>query len=62
MLPPALWFFIKTLFFIALFILVRGALPRVRYDQLMALGWKVMLPLGLINLMVTAAIILAKGY
>ncbi len=59
-LPPALWFLIKTLFFVALFILVRGSLPRVRYDQLMALGWKVMLPLGLANLMATAAIILAR--
>jgi NADH-quinone oxidoreductase subunit H len=59
-LPPALWFLIKTLFFVAFFILVRGSLPRVRYDQLMALGWKVMLPLGLANLMATAAIILAR--
>ena len=59
-LPPALWFLIKTLFFVAFFILVRGSLPRVRYDQLMALGWKVMLPLGLANLMATAAIILVR--
>jgi NADH-quinone oxidoreductase subunit H len=51
---------IKTLFFVAFFILVRGSLPRVRYDQLMALGWKVMLPLGLANLMATAAIILVR--
>ncbi len=60
-LPPAVWFLIKTLLLVGLFIALRGSLPRLRYDQLMALGWKVMLPLGLVNLMVTAAIILAKG-
>ena len=59
-LPPAVWFLIKTLLLVGLFILFRGSLPRLRYDQLMALGWKVMLPLGLVNLMVTAAIILAR--
>lgn len=60
-LPSALWFFIKTFIFIGLFILIRASLPRVRYDQLMGLGWKIMLPLGLVNLMVTATVILAKG-
>ena len=43
----------------SLFIVIRAALPRLRYDQLMALGWKVMLPLALLNLMVTAAVVLA---
>ena len=60
-LPPAVWFLIKTLVLVGLFILFRGSLPRLRYDRLMALGWKVMLPLGLVNLMVTAAVILARG-
>lgn len=60
-LPPVLWFLIKTFIFIGLFILIRASLPRVRYDQLMGLGWKIMLPLGLVNLMVTAAVLLAKG-
>jgi NADH-quinone oxidoreductase subunit H len=55
------WFLAKTLFFIMLFILIRGALPRPRYDQLMAFGWKVMLPLALLNLMVTGAIVLIGG-
>jgi len=41
------------------FIVIRSALPRLRYDQLMSLGWKIMLPLALLNLMVTAAVILA---
>jgi NADH-quinone oxidoreductase subunit H len=58
-LPGWAWFFIKVLFCLALIILVRASLPRLRYDQLMSLGWKIMLPLGLANLMVTAAVILA---
>jgi NADH-quinone oxidoreductase subunit H len=57
-LPPALWFFIKTSVFIALFILVRATLPRLRFDQLMAFGWKAMLPLALVNLILTSAWIL----
>jgi NADH-quinone oxidoreductase subunit H len=58
-LPPAVWFSLKTLFFICLFILLRAALPRPRYDQLMSYGWKVMLPLALLNLSVTGGILLA---
>ncbi|MHB9024231.1 MAG: NADH-quinone oxidoreductase subunit NuoH [Armatimonadota bacterium] len=59
-LPPLLWFIIKTLVLIGVFILIRGALPRVRYDQLMEFGWKIMLPLSLLNLLVTGAIVLAR--
>lgn len=58
-LPPLLWFIIKTLIIIGLFFLIRASLPRPRYDQLMEFGWKVMLPLALLNLLVTAAIVLA---
>lgn len=58
-LPPAVWFFIKTFIFIAGFILLRASLPRPRYDQLMSFGWKVMLPLALLNLIITGAILLA---
>jgi NADH-quinone oxidoreductase subunit H len=58
-LPPVVWFLIKTFAFIGFFILVRAALPRPRYDQLMAFGWKVMLPLALLNLVVTGGIVLA---
>lgn len=61
-LPPALWFFIKTFFFICIFILVRATFPRPRYDQLMAFGWKVMLPISLLNLVVVGAVILAGGF
>lgn len=59
-LPGFIWFFIKTFILIALFIVIRAALPRLRYDQLTSLGWKVMLPLGLLNLMVTAGVVLAN--
>jgi NADH-quinone oxidoreductase subunit H len=58
-LPPQLWFFLKTVLVISLFILLRASLPRLRYDQLMEFGWKVMLPLAIINLMVTGAVLLA---
>lgn len=60
-LPPIVWFLLKTLFFICLFILLRAALPRPRYDQLMSYGWKVMLPLSLLNLFVTGGILLAMN-
>lgn len=58
-LPPILWFLIKTFFFIGFFILLRASLPRPRFDQLMTWGWKVMLPLALANLLVTAAVVLS---
>ncbi len=61
-LPPIVWFFLKTFFFICCFILLRASLPRPRYDQLMAYGWKIMLPLSLVNLLVTATgILMAAG-
>ena len=60
-LPGAIWFLIKTFFFIAFFVLVRASLPRPRFDQLMSWGWKVMLPLALANLLVTGAAVLIWG-
>jgi NADH-quinone oxidoreductase subunit H len=60
-LPPIAWFFLKTFAFIMLFILLRASLPRPRYDQLMEYGWKILFPLSLLNLLVTAAIVLAGG-
>jgi NADH-quinone oxidoreductase subunit H len=59
--PPVVWFAVKTFIVISGFVLVRAALPRPRPDQLMALGWKVMLPLALLNLVVTGAVVLSMG-
>ena len=60
-LPPVIWFILKTSFFLAFFILLRAALPRPRIDQLMAFGWKVLLPLSLLNLLATGAVVVARG-
>jgi NADH-quinone oxidoreductase subunit H len=57
-LPPIVWFFLKTALFIAFFILLRASLPRPRYDQLMGVGWKILLPLALLNILVTGALLL----
>lgn len=57
-LPSIIWFALKTFAVICSFILMRAALPRPRFDQLMALGWKVMLPLALGNLVFTGALLL----
>jgi NADH-quinone oxidoreductase subunit H len=59
-LPPIVWFMAKTMTFIAFFILLQAALPRPRYDQFMAFGWKVMLPLSLANLLATGAWVLRR--
>jgi NADH-quinone oxidoreductase subunit H len=54
-LPPVIWFLIKVFIFIFFFIWVRATYPRFRYDQLMKFGWKVLFPLALLNIMLTAA-------
>lgn len=59
-LPPVLWFLLKMSIFVGVFILMRASLPRPRFDQLMGWGWKLMLPLGLANLLITAAIVTAS--
>jgi NADH-quinone oxidoreductase subunit H len=51
---PIFWFVAKVFAFLFLYIWVRGTLPRFRYDQLMAFGWKFLLPLALVNLIATA--------
>ena len=60
-LPGVVWFCIKTLVFVCFFVLCRATLMRPRYDQLMSFGWKVLLPLSLANLLVTAAVVLVRG-
>ncbi len=59
-LPPLAWFTLKVFGFIAFIILLRASLPRPRYDQLLSFGWKILLPISLINLLVTGAILLSK--
>ncbi|MEW6659058.1 MAG: NADH-quinone oxidoreductase subunit NuoH [Thermodesulfobacteriota bacterium] len=56
-LPPIVWFMGKTFALVFFFIWVRGTFPRFRFDQLMKIGWKVMLPLCLVNILVTGIII-----
>ena len=61
LLPPLAWFFIKASCFIAFFILLRAAIPRPRYDQLMSYGWLFLLPLSLLNLLITGVVILSAN-
>jgi NADH-quinone oxidoreductase subunit H len=56
--PGAFWFVIKSVIVIALIILIRGAFPRIRLDQLLNFGWKILAPLALINLFITSIIVL----
>jgi NADH-quinone oxidoreductase subunit H len=51
---PIFWFVVKILFFLLLYIWVRGTLPRFRYDQLMNFGWKFLLPVAILNILATA--------
>ncbi len=60
-LPGVVWFIVKVLAICFFFIWVRGSLPRLRYDQLMNLGWKVLMPLALLNVLVTGACLLGIG-
>jgi NADH-quinone oxidoreductase subunit H len=55
LIPGWIWFLLKTFVFLYLFLWIRATLPRYRYDQLMRLGWKVLIPLAIANLIVTAA-------
>jgi NADH-quinone oxidoreductase subunit H len=57
MILPILWFCLKVFFFMFLYVWVRWTLPRFRYDQLMAFGWKVLLPVAIANVVVTALIV-----
>jgi NADH-quinone oxidoreductase subunit H len=60
-LPPVVWFLIKLSFFLFFYVWLRATFPRLRYDQLMGLGWKVLLPASLLNLTVTAVVVALQG-
>ena len=55
------WLLLKIFIVAVIMIWIRGTLPRLRYDQLMALGWKVLIPLALINIVLTGAVMLWMG-
>ena len=59
--PGVVWFGLKLFVFLFFFIWERGTMPRLRYDQIMKLGWKILIPLALINLLITAVAISSKG-
>jgi NADH-quinone oxidoreductase subunit H len=59
LLPGVVWFLLKVFAFLCFFILLRASLPRPRYDQLMTVAWKILFPLALLNILVTAVIVLA---
>ena len=61
LLPPLIWFSLKVLAVTFVMIWLRGTLPRLRYDQLMHLGWKVLVPLGLLNIVITGGVMLLVG-
>ncbi len=60
-LPGIVWFLLKVGFFMFFYIWLRTTLPRFRYDRLMAFGWKVLLPVATLNLLVTAAVVALRG-
>jgi NADH-quinone oxidoreductase subunit H len=61
-LPPLLWFLIKVSLVAGVLIWIRATLPRLRYDQLMQLGWKLLIPVALLNIIITGGAMLALGY
>jgi NADH-quinone oxidoreductase subunit H len=60
--PGSIWFALKSMIFVALFVWARAAYPRYRYDQLMRLGWKIFLPLSLGWLLFTAGTLISFNW
>ena len=58
---PVIWFCVKVFCFMFLYVWVRWTLPRFRYDQLMSFGWKILLPLAMVNIVITALIVAWRG-
>ncbi len=58
---PVIWFLARVFFFLFVYIWIRGTLPRFRYDQLMAFGWKVLLPIAIANLVVTGLVVALRA-
>jgi NADH-quinone oxidoreductase subunit H len=58
---PIFWFALRVVFFMFVYIWVRGTLPRFRYDQLMAFAWKFLLPLAIANIMITALVVALRS-
>ena len=54
-----LWMFLKLMAGVVFFIWIRASLPRLRYDQLMSFGWKILLPLATLNVLATATVLVA---
>jgi NADH-quinone oxidoreductase subunit H len=61
LLPPLIWFFLKVLIVALVMIWIRATLPRLRYDQLMHLGWKLLVPIAVLNIVLTGGVILLVG-
>jgi NADH-quinone oxidoreductase subunit H len=59
--PGVAWFLLKVVAFMFLYIWLRATLPRFRYDRLMAFGWKVLLPIATLNVIVTAVVVAVRG-
>ncbi len=59
--PGIVWFLLKVAFFMFAYIWLRSSFPRIRYDRLMAFGWKVLLPVATLNLIITAAYVAVRG-
>ena len=62
LIPPSLWFFGKTAVMVFVMMWFRWTFPRLRVDQLMRLEWKILLPIGFVNLVVAAVVVLSNWY